>query len=164
MSDNIRGAAPPAPKSTMEIRRVLTSEAHQYVCLSKSIFGQMIHWYGNRSHECSADSKICEGCKRAWPSKWLGYLHVYSAQSSEQCFLEITNMAWFLIDKQLPKGFNLRGMMFRIRKTKGGPKGRFVVEVLERRIEEESLPEEKDPHKVLKYLWSCKRPARQEIG
>lgn len=156
----VRGAAPPAPKSLLEIKRIKSSEPTTYACLSKSIFGQFVHFHGGRSNECFADKKkVCDGCTRGHPIKWLGYLHVQQAGMDSTCFIEITNIAWHLLEAQAPKGISLRGMMFRIRKTKGGAKGRFIIEVLERRLDEVMLPDEKDPYPVLKFLWSCKRPA-----
>lgn len=158
--ERVRGHLPPDPKRITEIRRVKNTQPVQYVCFSKSIFGQLIHWHSNRSHECTADRKACEGCKAGWACKWLGYLHVQAVGEDADVFLEITNIAFHKMDKQVPKGQNLRGIMFRISKTKGGARGRFLIEVLERRLEERELIEERDPAKVLKFLWSCKRPVK----
>ncbi len=157
--DLVRGSAPPAPRSILEIRRVKSTEPALYLCISETIFGQLVHWYGARTSECFADKKkVCDGCTKGWPTKWLGYLHVQQAGMDSTCFLEISNIAWHLILAQAPKGMSLRGMMFKIRKTKGGAKGRFLIDVLERRADEVMLPQEKDPYPVLKFLWSCKRP------
>jgi hypothetical protein len=72
-------------------------------------------------------------------------------------FLEITQTCWEMLCLQAPKGQDLRGMIFRVSKTKGGAKGRFVVSVLERRLDEAELLAEKDPLPTLEFLWSVKR-------
>lgn len=162
MSDNVRGALPPAPKIRMEIVRVTSHESHTFICYSKAIWGQYVHWYARRTHECTQDkTKVCEGCAKGWPTKWKGYLHVQNIAASWNGFLEITDTAFLLIDKQLGDNKNLRGLRFRLSRTKGGPKGRYLVEVYTDRIPDAELPIEKDPYDTLKYLWSCKRPAGQ---
>jgi hypothetical protein len=50
-----------------------------------------------------------------------------------------------------------RGLIFRIKKTAGGAKGRFIVELLERRADTKILPPEKDPMHLLQDLWNAKR-------
>lgn len=159
--EQVRGALPPAPRRTMEIRRVKSSESCTYICFSEAVFGQLTHWYGNRSHECTADKRACNGCARGWPTKWRGYLHVQAWGHESDCFLEISNTCWYLLVKQLAKNESLRGVQFKIRKTKGGAKGRFIVEVLERRAESVNMPQEKDPVETLRFLWSCKKPAQE---
>ena len=159
--DRVRGKLPPTERRDMEVRRILNSQSTTYVCFSEAVYGQWIHWFGGRSHECTSDKKACNGCARNWAGKWRGYLHVQAWGDDDDCFIEITTRAWHLLDKQIPKKENLRGVQFRIYKTKGGPKGRFVVEVLERRAEVATLRQEKDPYPTLKFLWSCKRPAQE---
>lgn len=157
MQSRFKGAARPEKRTgSLEVRRVTTSELQQFVFLSKAFFGQYIHWYGNRSHECTKDFKECNGCQRGWPYKFLGYVHVIGMPNATEMFLELTLTACELIDKQLPEGENLRGQRINIRKTKGGPKGRYIVDVLERRIDPDTLAAEKDPLETLRFLWACK--------
>lgn len=156
MESRYRGAAPLKGVAKSTVHRVTTAETQQFVILSKSVFGQMIHWAGNRSHECTKESKKCNGCERGWPEKWLGYLHVINVHAEHECFLELTLTACNLLDKQVAPGENFRGVQVRIRKTKGGAKGRYLVEVMPRRVDDVTLPQEKDPVETLRFLWRCK--------
>jgi len=54
-------------------------------------------------------------------------------------------------------------MIFRMGKTKGGKKGRYVVTVLERRIDECELFKELDPYPTLQFLWKCGRGAGNKL-
>jgi hypothetical protein len=155
------GALPPSPRTKGIILRVTTAESQQFVCLSKVPYGQLQHWWGNRSHECKGDKGLCEGCKRGWAGRWKGYLHVQAPTTGPDTWLEITATAWEMLLSQLPHGEDFRGAIFRIRKTKGGAKGRYVCEVLERRIPNDELPQAKDVRPLLQFLWSCKRPSGQ---
>ena len=53
-------------------------------------------------------------------------------------------------------------MNIQLRKTAGGAKGRFVVNVLERVVPESELPVEESPDVLLRYLWNCKNPESQK--
>jgi hypothetical protein len=163
MPDNVRGSLPPLPKIRKDVLRVNTAESHTFIILSASIWGQYVHWYGNRSHECTQEKlKQCNGCERSWPVKWKGYLHVRNITNSWSGFLEITETAYRLIDHQLGTEKNLRGVKIKISRTKGGAKGRYQVEVFESRVDSDLLERELDPYDTLKFLWSCKRPAGQQ--
>lgn len=157
MSDFVRGAAPPASTKRMEVFRVTTAETSQFTCCSTAIFGQYVHWFGRRSHECKKDRGHCDGCANNWPSKWKGYLHVTDPLGRSEGFLEVTATCWALLVQQLPPGRTLRGVRFRLSRTKGGAKGRYLVSVLEVPAEEESLPVEKDPLSTLRFLWAAKK-------
>jgi hypothetical protein len=161
MPNNFAGAPPPAPAARKDVIRITSAEATQFICLSASFYGQWTHWAGGRTQECTKDrNRDCDGCRRGFPSKWKGYLHV-SNGSQWDGFLELTPTAAILLNEQTPTDKNLRGMVFRIRRTKGGAKGRYIVEVLERRVDETELVDAKDPYETLRFLWSCKRPSGQ---
>lgn len=153
----VAGTAPPPPKQKMDVIRIVAVEPQTLIVVSRAIWGQNIHWFGRRSHECRADRGECEGCRDNWPQKWKGYLHVTSAPGNWQGFLEITATAWQLIEVQAPKGEQLRGLMIRVGRTKGGAKGRYLIEVLERRIDNANLPTERDPLATLRMLWRAKK-------
>jgi hypothetical protein len=164
MVDFVRGAAPPPPSKRMDVFRVTTSESAQFTCASESILGVEIHWYGRRSHECTQTANgQCKGCAENWPKKWKGYLHVVDPLKRHEGFLEITATCWALFQSQLPPTSSLRGIRFRLSKTKGGAKGRYLVTVLESRECSESLPEERDALPVLRLLWNAKKNPGQTI-
>jgi hypothetical protein len=157
MPDLVVGVAPPAPKQKMDVIRIVSHEAQQLIVVSKAVFGQPVHWFGRRSHECTADRGNCRGCNDSWPQKWQGYLHVMTPTHNWQGFLEFTATAWGLILSQIRAGEDLRGLIMRVGRTKGGAKGRYLIEVLERRIPESDLPQERDPLTTLRMLWRAKK-------
>lgn len=157
MESRYIGAKPPSARQRTLIHRVTTSEVQQFVIYSKNIFGQYTHWANRRSHECRHDAGRCKGCENGWPQKFLGYLYCHDMQAKEECFLELTQTACDLLCVQVPEGENFRGLQVRIRKTKGGPKGRYIIDVLERRVDPATCPAERDPREVLQFLWNCKK-------
>lgn len=158
MSSHLTGSAPPTAGPRIPIVRVTSTEKQSFVIISDSVFGQKIHWYGNRSHECCEDSKHCEGCEKGWAQKWKGYLdcNLYHSTKAERCFLELTPRAYELIIAAAPKGKPLRGLMLDVAKTKGGAKGRYLIDVKERRIDPGELPQQMDPLPILRKLWLSK--------
>lgn len=161
MSDLITGVAPPPPKMKMDVIRITSTEPHQLIVVSRTAFGQPVHWFGRRSHECTAQRGNCEGCNSNWPCKWQGYIHVMTPTHNWQGFLEFTATAWAIIESQLKSGENLRGAIIRVGRTKGGAKGRYLVEVLERKIPDADLPQERDPLNTLRMLWRAKKGPSQ---
>lgn len=160
MSERYKGSLPPAPSEKKEVERVLTSESIQYVCLSAAFWGQWVHWHMGRSQECSKHTtKACDGCSCGAPTKFKAYLYVMRPPDPEPRFLELTDTAARKLEYATAGRATLRGSMFKIRRTKGGPKGRYIVEVQERVIDATTLPADHDPINTLRFLWTCKRPA-----
>jgi len=139
-----------------DVHRVTTTNRQHFRLISKTIFGQYIHWYGNRSHECSRDTKACRGCELHWPSKWLGYLDAWFVEQNCRVFLELTLTASDLLVEVAPHDEHLRGLIVAIYKSKGGAKGRYHIEVKEGRTPSSKVPEERDPLPTLKFLWNCR--------
>jgi len=161
MQNRIRGCAPPPRTVRMNVLRVTTTEATQFIVCCRVPWGQMIHWYGRRSHECKSDRALCQGCRDNWPMKFKAYLHVMGAGLGSQAFLEITATAFHLIEEQLGDRADWRGSILKIRRTKGGAKGRYICEVLERVIPDSELPQEQDPLPTLRYLWGVGKAPSQ---
>jgi hypothetical protein len=151
------GASPPAPRKKMDVIRITTVEPQQLIICSPTAYGKFVHWYGRRSHECLESPTTCRGCIEQWPVKWQGYLHVMRPGVVWQGFLEFTATAWELIVSQLPPGEDLRGVVIRVARTKGGAKGRYLIELLERRMDPDTLPKPADPLQTLRFLWGAKR-------
>lgn len=150
----IRGAQPPISTLSVEIVRVKSTEPTQYVCLSERIYGVWTHWHSNRTHECTIDSGECEGCTAHWPRKWKGYVHVAKPGNGATLFIEMTPEFQRLMLMQLPVDTLLRGVIFRVSKTKGGAKGRYIVDVQASRHNLERLPGELNVLPTLKALWA----------
>lgn len=159
MTERIRGSAPPKPGPSCQIVRVTTVTRQSFVCLSNALFGTEIHWYASRSHECTADKGQCERCARNWPRKWKGYIHAVSLSDNVRVFVELTPDASNKLLNAAPQDEPLRGLKVHLSKTKGGPKGRYIVEVQFGRVDPATLPAEEDPLKILRYLWNVKNSA-----
>jgi len=155
MVTRFNGDAPPATSKRAQVHRVTTSEAQQFIILSAAFFGQYVHWHGGRTHKCTLGKSRCDGCEKAWNQKWLGYLDVLEMDKTRK-FLELTRTACNMLCDLAPPDKTLRGLQVRIRKTKGGRHGRYLLELLERRVDGEQLPQEADPLPTLEFLWNCK--------
>jgi hypothetical protein len=147
----------------MEVIRVTTSERQTFTVYSSSFFGQNVHFFGNRSFECTKDKSACNGCERGWPVKWKGYLHCFDHMKRREVFVELTSAASEMMEALVDPDKPLRGVVVNISKTKGGRYGRYVVSLLSRDIDADKLPEEKDPYPVLKFLWACKNKSGQRV-
>ncbi len=90
----------------------------------------------------------------------LCYIHAISMDRKE-LFLELTQTAGDQIDLLADPGKNLRGHQYKIKKTAGGKKGRYVIERVSQIVASDTLPQEKDPLPVLRNLWTWKNPATE---
>lgn len=152
-----RGALPPPPGSKMMVVRITSPNPATFVCISSKPWGQWVHWSGRRSSECTEGKSKCSGCAEGWNRRWKGYLQVTADDGRSQSYLEITSTCFQLFLEQMGDAESWRGLIFRIKKTAGGAKGRFIVELLERRADTKILPPEKDPMHLLQDLWNAKR-------
>lgn len=154
LNNRIRGAAPPKKIGLeLEVVRVVSTEIRLYVLLSPAPWGSFFHWSGG-SVPCTGDPEECDRCKRLVPRKWRGYIHALEQHgtSTREVILELTHSALASLDLSLAMR-DYRGSMVQLRKTKGGAKGRFLVDVLDRRVTDQTLPPERDPAPILKKLW-----------
>ena len=155
LNSRIRGTAPPKKIGLeLEVVRIVSTEIRLYVLLSSAPWGSYFHW-GGASMTCTGDTETCDRCKRVVPRKWRGYLHALEQHgtSTREVILELTHSALATLDLSLAMR-DYRGSMVQLRKTKGGAKGRFIIEVLERRVTDQTLPPERDPTPVLQKLWA----------
>ena len=155
-----RGSAIPPKRSNIIVHRVTTCETQQFTFVSPTLVGQQIHFAG-RSSECLAPG-TCPGCSAGHPKSWKAYLHAIDQATKTEIILELTAQACYQIHAQTgkqPDGapVNWAGLQVRIRKTKGGPKGRYLIEVLERKIDWPNLPVEKDVIAILRPLWNARK-------
>ena len=158
MAGRIIGSKPPLSGPKRQIIRVTATSPQKFTIVSTACFGQWIHFYGNRSHECVAEKKQdCHGCLKAWPRKWKGYIHCLDWQEQlASCFVELTPSAFEKLTVQVSESRPLRGLNVSISKTKGGAKGRYNISLLERLTPDHELPREEDPLPILNFLWKCK--------
>jgi len=157
MPSNYDGSPPPVSQSRTLIVRVNTTQTQEFLVLSRVPYGQWIHWWGRRSHECVKDKAFCQKCADSWPDKWKGYLHCLTDCGRTECFLELTKTAIEAIEAKMIDGQGWRGMRVRISRTSGGAKGRYLIDLLEARADPEKIPQPRDPVDVLRYLWNAKK-------
>lgn len=159
MTERIRGTSPPRPGPACQVVRITSTTRQSFIILSQALFGTEIHWYANRSHECTASRGECERCQRNWPRKWKGYLHALALSDNARVFIELTPDASNKLLNHAPQDEPLRGLTVHIAKTPGGKKGRYIVEVAFGRRDVVQLPPEEDPLPILRYLWNVKNPS-----
>lgn len=155
MAGLVKGAQPPAPGAKAEVIRVKSTEPQTFVVCSDQVQGVWIHWVG-RSKECTMEkSGMCPGCDKGQTRKWKGYLHCIRGTGPTQVFLEITPDFTRSMAAQLDGKTALRGLIMRVSKTKGGAKGRYIVDLLERRHNVDTLPAGQDVLPTLLFLWKA---------
>lgn len=159
-SDFVTGHVPPQVRSQKQVIRVKGTDPVHLVCVSDKAEGLYIHWIGGHSVECPGD-EVCDHCRAGVGKKWKGYLDcITMGPRSYTLFLEVTPTAFEIFTKQLESGKSMRGVYFTICKTKGGAKGRYVIEVKERRIEEQKLPAAESARPLLRKLWAASKAKR----
>lgn len=152
VSGIVEGASPPKTVGLeLEVIRIVTSTPRHFILLSEKAFGAWFHWIG-RSVRCGQPGE-CERCKKS-RAKWRAYIHAFEllATAKKSVILELTLPAVSLIEAQLAMQ-PLRGTQVKLAKTKGGKHGRFVVEVLPRRVTSQTLPEGATVMLTLDKLW-----------
>lgn len=152
VSSILEGSPPPQTVGLeLEVVRITGCSPRHFVLLSEKAWGAWFHWVG-RSVKCAQPSP-CERCKRSKP-KWRGYVHAFELMptAKKNVIIELTLSALALLDMQLAMQ-PMRGTQCKIGKTKGGKHGRFVLEVLGRRVDVATLPEASKPEETLTWLW-----------
>lgn len=160
--DLISGVIAPPPRRHLDVVRITSTEPEMLVVVSDQVVGIEVHWVHGRSKPCTGDPLTCEWCKVPLSKRWQGYLHVVKPHKRWNGFLEFTANAFDLMVAQLAEGETFRGVIMRVGKTKGGPKGRYLIEVLQRRADMNEIPPAADPWPTLKFLWNVKsKPDRK---
>ena len=152
VSGIVDGAAPPKTVGLQyEVTRIVSCTPRHFVVLAEKGFGAWFHWKG-RSVKC-LKPEPCERCGESDP-KWRCYMHSLEliGALTKSVIIELTLPAVALIEIQL-NNQPLRGSQVRLSKTKGGKHGRFVVEVLPKRISGTTLPMAHDVAMTMNKLW-----------
>lgn len=157
MAISIQGPEFPKRYATREIVRISSTVPIRCVCISSAPWSVITHWRNGRSERCHGDAQDCQGCRESVPLRWRGYLHVIVPPGKDAVFVELSENATREILFQFAHRDSLRGCMFGISKTKGGLRGRFIVEPMERMVDISTLPPEETPASTLNFLWSIKR-------
>ena len=152
-SDLFDGPAPPSARNSKQVIRVTTTEKVHFIALSRRVFTVWIHWKG-RSIKCPGED-LCELCKNGVGKKWKGYIDViHEHPPVYSAFLEITPVVGDILKKLVDPELGLRGLRFSVAKTKGGPKGRYLIEASPRYANTADLQDEESPLPLLEKLWA----------
>lgn len=162
MSAHVRGVPRPKPGPAMRVIQLKAGESIDCVILSPATWGVGTHWNDRagkhgRSERCQKDKGECSGCNAKLPTRWKGYLYVYSFTHRDCVFVELTPATDEAIELQRPQAGTLRGERLKMRRGEGGNKTRIQVELLEHRGDVSQLPEDKDPEAILESLWNWRR-------
>lgn len=158
MGNLLRCDTPPPPGPRHIIRRIRANEKKQFVLLSK-LHGCWTHYNGRTTQPCFDGKKQCEGCQRAFPKRWKGYIHCLNQTDATEEFLEVTP----LFAKQLEScvgtiGPKMRGNRILVERGRGD-KSRLRLELQSHCDVLPScpaLPDPKEPWETLERLWEAK--------
>lgn len=148
-----RWTTPPRPGPGIDVVRVKTREGEAFTILSCHWWGVFVHWIGNRSQRCHADRKQCQWCQKSFPRKAKGYLHAIRENTGAEVFLEFTPRSCKSLDSQINGRAHKRGLRIFMSRSSDGNNGRVRVMVMGEAPKQEGLPQERDPEKVLRFLW-----------
>jgi hypothetical protein len=115
------------------------------------IHGVPTHYYGRRTLPCLADD--CPGCAKQMPSRWEGYIGLWSSRPSKHLIVALTpGAATGIIDTAKdPK--NLRAVYVEICRTGRAANSRLVASCKELEIPSSHLPPIPDLRAHLLHIW-----------
>jgi len=158
---NEQGQAP-KPGPSLPIVRVTDAARHIFTVFSPAVWGVWTHWDGRRSVPCMLPVETCPFHRRQLPLRWKGYVHVFDHNERQQSYLELTPAGVQMLQTQLAPGESLRGILLNVERSKGGPKGRLIIEVKPNHAPSSQLTEEKHPREALTSLWGLKQDHTDE--
>jgi len=156
----IEGPALPTNSKRTWIHRVKTTVVEKFIVLSPKIMSTAVHYLARlkRTVECKQATGFCTHCHEMVEAKWKGYLHCVKVGTNEEVFLEMTADGCMKLGQLTADRQTLRGSWIEVSKTSGGARGRYKIDVKERTIEAQTLPEAREPWETLRRLWSMKLP------
>lgn len=148
--------SPPRLSGRIWVTRVTDTTNHQFTILSEKVHGYLTHWTGETTIKCLNHDEECPSCKVGkFPQRWKGYLHVRDEAKDQEVFLEIPPNGFPEFKIRTDNGQSLRGKRFTCHRTKGGPKGKLVVQFLAVDWNNKAtLPKAIDPEATLLQLWN----------
>lgn len=148
-----RQDVPPRPGPEIEVIRVEAGPGVRCQILSPAVWGVWTHWDGARSRECTGDDASCVGHEKGWPTRWKGYLYVWSSAHKSNVFLELTPGAAAEIIRQHGDGSSLRGLLLRLDRHGTSIRAKVSVELTPCVAGVETLPPDLSPEPILRKLW-----------
>jgi len=119
--------------------------------LSDAMMGCPTHFWGGRTTPCEAPD--CEACNAGSPTRWHGYLVIFSEQQRTSAILEIPDAAaeqLTLLAYSLP---TLRGAKIKVTRSKATRNARVLIELQAPTIEQKNLPRAADLQTLLALIW-----------
>lgn len=144
------------------VLRLKGGQGYNFHVYSPTFWGFKIHWAGDHSEPHFTDGTHCPGCARELPSKERYYLFCWCIDKKQHVFLEFTESAARKFEEQLPPKSNMRGLGIFVSRTKAD-NGRLKLHLAAGRLDEKTLPPDRDPLPALMALWRV-RPGRPFTG
>jgi len=119
--------------------------------LSDAMLGCPTHFWGGRTTPCEAPD--CPACNAGSPTRWHGYLIIFSEQQRTSAILEIPDAAaeqLTLLAHSLP---TLRGAKIKAVRTKATRNARVLIELQPPSLEQKNLPRAADLQTLLAMIW-----------
>jgi hypothetical protein len=154
------GPPPPIKQKRIDIVNVKDQTVRTYTIISERPYSIIYHWVNGRSQSCRRGFGTCECQERQLQDKWAAYLHAICWITNEEVFIELSEKAVWMLMTLCNNRESLRGSVIKLSRTKGGVRGRYIVDMLERIVPSEDLPDVKFPDELLKRLWAAKRPVQ----
>lgn len=157
-----QGASPPEPGPSMKLVQLKKGAQVTGVTISRAVWGVVTHWNAlagpsGRSERCRAPRAKCTGCENELPSRWKGYIEVLPIGSEETVFVELTPAAFKYFAGLLGDREDVRGVVVKFARSKGGDNGRLSVTLGHYAGDPARLPDPRDPEPVLETLWNWQR-------
>lgn len=152
----IEGPLPTKASKRVDVISITSPSPTTFTILSEKVYGSFYHWVNNRSRQCRRFAGDCEFCATNQPEKWSGYIHCVRWGDNAEVFVELSITASNMLTTLANKRETLRGSIVKLSKTKGGLRGRYVVDMLERLADQDALPPWSTPDALLRKLWNSK--------
>lgn len=154
-----------APKKTdrpkpMDLIRTPTKGILSGIVLAEAITGCETHYWGGRTVPC--EHPDCPACDDASPTRWHGYLPIWSPKDNATFIWEFTEQAADALLAYRDKYNTLRGCGIHARRAKPIPNGRIVVSTQPVDLLKYTLPALPDVQKILLTIWNLPGKAFQK--
>jgi len=137
------------------LRKIKANDHLVCVVLSKLWEGFNTHYYDGRTHIHIDEKKMCEGCKKKRKLLWYGYLHVCSADLTQNFLIAINPNGADRLEKLQGDKDSIRGMRIETYRENNYAKGALVIEPLGWIEPSVKLPLPKSAVPTLERLWNC---------
>lgn len=147
-----RDSSVPETGPSVWVRRMKAEQQSSFIVLSPQFWGIWTHFDGTRTTAHAEKKHECEGCKRALPKRWKGYLYVWNVDARTHEFLELPPVAAAAFRDSIGTQRTYRGIIVQVKRGRGD-KSRLKFTFLPDYAEKEPLRADLDPWPTLRKLW-----------